>query len=267
MNTEMEIEDSVRKTKKKLSSALFLTSALMVGCSSSIETNGQVFIDTSGSASKVALAEIYVVSEETLVNNLKTSLSSMNDDYERLRAAHHSNSELREKASGLFYEAKGGAWAASRWSYSERAAAAELVAEIEAKLHTATRVYEAAQSQYDESEALLEGLANGSNSQFFLPAAIHGASLAATSDVDGNFKLSLEADKRVAIIGKKKNLTWLIWIQPKKGDQIFLTDKNLNGTQCEACVFNKAQLSSTLAFIPAAFASLQAKPRLPPMLP
>ena len=136
---------------------------------------------------------------------------------------------------------------------------AQLASSTNTMLEAASRSLNTAKTQYEESGASLTGLANGSNADFFLPKAIQGATIAATSDADGKFKLSLEGGKRVAVIAKKDKLAWLIWVNPKKGDQIFLTEKNLNGTQCEACVFNEAQLSSTLAFIPAAFASVQKK--------
>lgn len=240
---------------KRHAITLCLIAALTVGCTSSIETNGQVFIDTSGSATKVAQAEIYVLSEETLVNNLKSSSSTMKAEYDRLQAAHKSNSEYLAKIVAHAQEARRRSMAASiAWPGN-----AQLAALRSSLLETASRSIDTAYKQVAESKASLTGLANGSNADFFLPKAIQGATIAATSDADGKFKLSLEAGKRVAVIGKKDKLAWLIWITPKKGDQIFLTDKNLNGTLCEACVFNKTQLSSTLAFIPAAFASVQTK--------
>lgn len=247
---------------KRHATALCLIAALTVGCTSSIETNGQVFIDTSGSATKVAQAEIYVLSEETLVNNLKSSSSAMKAEYDRLQAAHKSNSEYLAKTVVLAQQAQGLAMASSismsgpsAWPGSN----AQLASSTNTMMETASRSLNTAKKQFEESEASLTGLANGSNADFFLPKAIQGATIAATSDADGKFKLSLEGGKRVAVIGKKDKLAWLVWITPKKGDQIFLTDKNLNGTQCEACVFNKTQLGLTLAFIPATFASVQTK--------
>jgi hypothetical protein len=247
---------------KRHATALCVIAALTAGCTSSIETNGQVFLDTSGSATKVAQAEIYVLSEETLVNNLKSSSSAMKAEYDRLQAAHKSSSEYLAKTVALAQQAQGLAMASSismsgpsAWPGSN----AQLASSTNTMMETASRSLNTAKKQFEESEASLTGLANGSNADFFLPKAIQGATIAATSDADGKFKLSLEGGKRVAVIGKKDKLGWLVWINPKKGDQIFLTDKNLNGTQCEACVFNKTQLSSTLAFIPAAFASVQTK--------
>lgn len=247
---------------KRHATALCLTAAFTVGCTSSIETNGQVFIDTSGSATKVAQAEIYVLSEETLLNNLKSSSSAMKAEYERLHAAHMSNSEELAKTVALAQQAQGLAMAssmsmpgASAWPGSN----ASLASATNTMMAESSRAVNGWKQRFKESEASLNGLANGSNVDFFFPKAIQGATIAATSDADGKFKLSLEGGKRVAIIGKKDKLAWLVWVSPKKGDQIFLTDKNLNGTQCDACVFNETQLSSTLAFIPAAFASVQTK--------
>lgn len=244
-----------------LAASVFVITSI-AACSSSIDTNGQVFIDTSGSATKIAQAKIYVIAEEALVNNLKTSVSSMKDDYERLRAAHQSNSEYLSRTVALARQVQDIAFASriaaagpSAWPGSN----AELASSANTVMKKATKSLTTAEEQYEESRASLAGLADGSNSEFFISKAIQGASIAATSDADGKFKLSLEGGKRVAIIGKKEKLAWLIWMNPKKGDQIFLTDENINGTQCEACVFNKTQLSSTLAFIPAAFAALQAK--------
>lgn len=236
---------------------LSLVAVFVLGCSSSIETNGQVFIDTSGAATKVAQAEIYVLSEEVLVSNLKASVSAMRAEHDRLQAAHRSNSEYLAKTVALAQQAQGLAMASSISMAGPSAwpgANAQLASSTNSMMETASKSLLNAKKQFQESEAALTGLANGSNADFFLPKAIQGASVAATSDADGKFKLSLEVGKRVAIIGKKDKYAWLIWATPKKGDQIFLTDKNLNGTQCDTCVFSKAELNSTLAFIPAAFA-------------
>jgi len=242
--------------------AFFLAAALTLGCSSSIDTNGQVFMDSSGSATKVAQAEIYVISEESLVNNLKSSVPTIRAEYERLHAAHKSNSELLAKTVALAEQAQGLAMASSismagpsAWPNSN----AHLASSTNTMMEAASRSLTSAKSTFEETEASLTGLANGSNAGFFLPKVIQGASVVATSDADGNFKISLDAGKRVAIIARKDKLAWLVWVNPKKGDQIFLTNKNLNGTQCENCVFNKAQLDSTLAFIPAAFSAAQIK--------
>lgn len=242
--------------------ALCLAAALTLGCSSSIETNGQVFMDSSGSATKVAQAEIYVVSEESLVNNLKSSVPTIKAEYERLHAAHKSNSEYLAKTVALAQQAQRLAITSSismagpsAWPGSN----AQLASSTNTMMETASRSLTDAKKSFEESEASLTGLANGSNADFFLPKVIQGAPVAATSDADGKFKLSLDTGKRVAIIAKKDKLAWLIWVTPKKGDQIFLTNKNLNGTQCESCVFNKTQLDSALAFIPAEFSAAQAK--------
>ena len=247
---------------KKHAATICLAAALTVGCSSSVDTNGQVFIDTYGPATKVAQAQIYVLSEEALLNNLKSSSAGIKAEYARLHADHKFNTESLAKAVALAQQAQGLALASSAaisggsaWpgSYAQLASSANtMMAEVSKSLSNA-------KTKFEESEASLTGLANGSNDDFFLPKAIQGATIAATSDADGKFKVSLEAGKRVAIISKKDKLAWLVWINPKKGDQIFLTDKNLNGTQCNECVFNKAELNSTLAFIPAAFVAAQTK--------
>lgn len=92
---------------------LSLVAVFVLGCSSSIETNGQVFIDTSGAATKVAQAEIYVLSEEVLVSNLKASVSAMRAEHDRLQAAHRSNSEYLAKTVALAQQAQGLAMASS----------------------------------------------------------------------------------------------------------------------------------------------------------
>ncbi len=247
---------------KKHATVLCLTTALILGCSSSVETNGQVFIDSSGSATKLAQTEIYVVSEESLVNNLKSVVPAMKAEYERLHAAHKSNAEHLAKTVAFAQQAQVLAMVSSTaltlpsstpgTDIHMASSATELIGEVSKSLTDA-------KEKFKESDAALTGLANGSNADFFLPKVIQGSSISATSDADGKFKLSLEAGKRVAIIAKKDKLAWLVWVNPKKGDQIFLTNKNLNGTQCETCVFNKDQLDSTLAFIPAAFSAAQTK--------
>jgi len=257
---------------KRYATALFLTAALTVGCSPPLEINGQVFIDTAGSATKVAQVEIYVVSEEALVNNLKSSLTTIRAEYDRLQAVHQVNSRHLASKVALARQAQLNAIESAKLQLiaiesgillpcpifspdcnAQRASTTNDIIETSHNARTNAR------KKFEESEAALTGLANGSNADFFLPIAIQGASVAAMSDADGEFKLSLEAGKRVAIIGKKDKLVWLIWMTPKKGDQIFLTNKNLNGTQCDACVFNKSELESTMAFIPAAISSAQTK--------
>jgi hypothetical protein len=112
-----------------------------------------------------------------------------------------------------------------------------------------------AKEAFASSESKLTGLENGANNEFYVPFDIQGSNVVASSDGDGKFKLQLITDKRVAVVARKDGLSWLIWVSPRKGDQILLTEKNLNGNQYESCVFNPSQLSSSLSFIKEAFSS------------
>lgn len=234
----------------------------MLGCSSSFETTGQVFVDSSSGPIKIAQADIYVLSEETIINNLKSSVPKIKTEYVRLSTVHKSNYDSFKKNAAIAGQVVGLATVTgysmmlpSTWPNNN----AYLADSTNKLIEQATTSLKIAKKEFEKSEAALIGLADGSNSDFYLPKVLKGAAVVATSDADGRFTLSFDAEKRVAIVAKKDDLVWFVWINPKKGDQIFLTNKNLNGTKCDNCVFNMHQLNSSLSFISNAIAAVKSK--------
>ncbi|MGQ3052805.1 MAG: hypothetical protein ACT6S0_13555 [Roseateles sp.] len=231
--------------------AYCLLTAAMTGCTPLIETNGQVFIDSSGSARKLAQVEIYVVPEDTLVKNLKAAMPAMASEFTRLKADHDSSKQSLAQAMGHAQQAQMLA-TASRISTSQMPNAGLASSAVET-VQAATKSLKAANERAREAKDAVVGLATGRNAAFYVPQATQGNSIVTTSDADGKFKLSLVSGKRVAIVARKDDLSWFVYVTPNKGEQILLTEKNLNGTGCDACVFTRDQLTGPLAFIPATF--------------
>ncbi|NBT48423.1 MAG: hypothetical protein EBT07_11540 [Actinobacteria bacterium] len=246
----------------KFCTLAFSVAFLGSGCSSSVDTEGQVFLDKSGSVKKIAQAQIYVITEEKVIKNLRNSTEKLKTEHDKLVAQHSRNTEYLSKVAVHAAQAHGLAMAAgASMSFPSvyPGANSALASSTERMLETATTTMREAKEAFSLSESKLSGLETGSNNEFYMPFVIDGSSVAATSDGDGKFKVKLDSGKRIAIVAKKDDLAWLIWVTPKKGDQIFLTEKNLNGTQCELCVFNPTQFTSTLSFLKEAFAAAKEK--------
>lgn len=240
---------------------ILLATCLTVSCSSSIETSGQVLLDNFGGPKKIENVRIYVISEENLLNSLQSSVPEIRTEYVRLYADHQLKTEFLAqavargvKSQDLAFQAAGFT-APPTWPGSD----SQVISSATKMLEASTKLITNAKKSHRESEELLNGLANGSNIDFYLPKVIQNVPFVATSGADGKFMVTLDRDKRVAIIAKKDRSVWLVWVNPKKGEQILLNSNNLNGTQCETCVFNKEHLDTTLAFIPAAITEAQTK--------
>ena len=217
---------------------------LVGACSSPIEVDGQVFVDSSVGATKIAQADIYVVPEQTLLQNLKALTPKMKAEYERLHALHESNSKYFEKTILL-------AQALQQLELNRSGTVAFSI------LNTATASLKGQTALFAKSKHDLDGLGTGANSGFFYADCIQGQTAKTTSDADGRFKLNVDAGERVALVARKDDFYWFLWLAPKKGEPVYLTNKNLNGSDCDACVFSPMAMKGTLSFIAEAVAAAQ----------
>lgn len=240
-------------------SSLLIISALTMGCSSAIETSGQVFIDSAnGSSIKISQVDIYVVPQEVLIGNIKSSIPVLKEEYRRLHEIKEKRVESLTRDAAMAEKVAAQAAInrmALNMGMSSSISGSYLASETRSLVTKSSEMLEKSQKDYEEANSEFLGLTSGENSKFYIPVITKGISVATTSDADGKFKLTLENEKRVAIVAKKGDYNWLIWVTPKKDSQIFLTDKNINGTQCNECIFSSSQFNSTLSFIPETLAT------------
>jgi hypothetical protein len=217
---------------------------LLGACSSQVNVDGNVFTETNGKATKLALVDIQIIPEDVFKANIKQQLLKTEEEAKRIKV--HIDRQQRSldnilKASAevmgntMGYAAMGGSayGGAVGTSISLLGQAAGAVASVEeslAKLH-----------------AEVEGLKSGNNGKFFYPTGLQGEIQKVASNADGNFKLTLNKGKRVVLAAAKDDLYWLLWIDPSKiNGPITLTNNNLNGTACSECVFTATSTPSSL---------------------
>lgn len=216
---------------------------LLSACSSQVNVDGNVFTESNGKATKLALVDIQIIPEDVFKAHTKQQLLKAEEEAKRIKEnidrQQKSLDNIRQASAAVMgntmgYVAMGGSpyGGAVGTSSSLLGQAAGAVASGEESLA--------------KMRAEVEGLKSGANGKFFYPNGLQGEIQKVASNADGNFKVTLSKGKRVVLAAAKDNLYWLLWVDPSKiNGPITLTNNNLNGTACGECVFTTASTPST----------------------
>lgn len=243
--------------------AFILFSVLVSACSNESEVSGQIFTEFDGATRKLSSVEVFVFDEEDAVKRLREfvptlkpqcqaaaenvvrSKKQFNDASERVA----SRANLVNAAITLnnFNET----FISSSYSARNQAATRDLVRSSSAAYDQEVADLRNYRADFVKASAQLRGIKTGANGALYSQAFASSPLLATMTDADGNFKVKVKSGKPYLIVAKKGDRHWFVSYEPKKGESstIFLTDKNLNGTDCSDCFFNKERLKKQLSFI------------------
>jgi hypothetical protein len=185
---------------------------LLSACSGRQDISGEISLDLGGAQpARLALVDIQLVPEKPFVAHIRRQLPQAQD------AAKALEQEIART------EAEGQKPAAMHGPISEA---------VKLRLAKLRR----------ERQALDSGA-----SPLYYTTEIDGAAQTLSSANDGSFTLSLERGKRYALVAVRGTFTWALWLQADLNAQhISLSEKNMVGSNCAACIFSTDRTPKTL---------------------
>lgn len=205
--------------------------ALLMACSNQIGVDGEVFVESEGKATKLALVEIQVIPEDIFKVHIKQQLPKVEAEAKRLQESinrfEDSIADIRNATGGVMAHKMG---ATSNSLLGQAVGAVSRTEEFIAKMKNE-----------------IEGLRTGANSKFYYPSNLQGEIQKVTSDADGKFKLNVPKSKQSVLAATKDDKYWIILLDPSNiKERIVLTNKNLNGTFCGECLFTRTTTPESL---------------------
>jgi hypothetical protein len=229
---------SLIKTNKVVLISFAIITLFLSGCSFKQDIEGEAFVDSGGTAKKLALVNIQVVPEDKFIAHIKKQLPKADEEAKRLQASILDFRQYEAKAQSLMLE--------SAMIRMGGVSASALIDNNNA-INSASAVLSEGRARASDDEAALNGLLTGSNPIYF-SEKIDGAIVSTESNSEGKFKLSLESGKKVVLVAVKDKLAWAMWVTPEKSKPtITLTNKNLSGSECTNCVFNGKETPKSIA--------------------
>lgn len=210
--------------------------ALLTACSNQVGIDGEIYVESNGKATKLALVDIQVIPEDVFKTHIKQQLPKADAEEKRLQESvnrlEESIASIRKAAGDVMVNTMavagmgGGSYGAMATSSNLMGQAADAVG--------------SSQKTIDEMKAKIDGLKTGANSSFYYPTNLQGDIQKVASDADGKFKINIPKGKRSVLAAAKDDKYWFILLDPSNvKNPVALTNKNMNGTACNECVFTK----------------------------
>jgi hypothetical protein len=244
---------------------ILLTLVTLSACSSETIVSGQVFTTESKTTTKHAQVTIQVYDESTALDQLKLLTKSFEphcqqaaDQYIQAREQYFATAkrakETLKQAETAINLAEINKTLSSNSSSLETS---NKLGESGTKLASTTAQFlRATRLNFVKASANLRGIANGAASEFYFQAFSKAPRAIAISDADGKFQFKIDTGKPYLIAAKRDDMYWLIWHSASEGGQpVYLTEKNMNGTECPECLFSANEMKGRLIFIKQALQS------------